>query len=239
MTARGAPRLRLAGVVALVVMSGLAGCSGGSNRNTGDPLFQQLFNAGRAALAARRGGADRPPLTRAALNTVGKSALEATLERSGIFAYLFIDAVHTRAGPGTVTTWRTEDNITLSLRNGVLIATRGLGGDLLSSEVALSPQRPGPASGARAAHVRFGDIETARVPLACDVVDLGPAPVTIVEIVHPTRHVQERCTGAGGGIDAGQIVNDYWIDSRAGIIWQSRQWAGPGIGYIAFRRLIK
>jgi hypothetical protein len=222
-------------VAALILV--LPGCTGGSDSQNGEPLFQQLFNAGRQALATRRGRRDaRPPLTRAALDTVGRPALEATLERSGIFAYLFIDAVRDDAGPGRVTIWRTEDNVTLALRSGVLIATRGLGGDLLSSDVAIARGRPGPAgSGARTAHVRTGNVKAVSVTLACDLADLGPDPVEIVEIIYPTRHLQERCTGADGG----QVVNDYWVDSRAGIIWQSRQWAGPGIGYVALRRLIK
>ncbi len=44
--------------------------------------------------------------------------------------------------------------------------------------------------------------------------------------------VQQRCSGGGG-----EVVNDYWVDSRGGLVWKSRQWAGPQIGYIRFRRL--
>ena len=224
---------------ALGLLAALSGCTGGNTANREDtqPVFTQLFSAGRQAISIRNARREsRPPLTRAALDTVGKSALEATLERSGIFAYLFIDTVRQDVHPGQITVWRTEDNITLSLRSGVLVATRGLGGDVLSTEVSLAQNRPGPtATSPRALHVRSGNAKATRFDLDCEIVDLGPDPVAIVEIVYPTRHLQERCSAAQGG----QVVNDYWVDARSDIIWQSRQWAGPQIGYIAFRRLIE
>jgi hypothetical protein len=69
--------------------------------------------------------------------------------------------------------------------------------------------------------------------LACDRQDLGPEAVTIVEIAHPARHLRETCTSSDGG----SVVNDYWVDPQRRIVWQSRQWAGPVIGYIRTRRL--
>jgi hypothetical protein len=73
-----------------------------------------------------------------------------------------------------------------------------------------------------------------RLSLACSLHDLGPAPIEIVEVAHPTRHLQERCEGGGG-----TVVNDYWVDSRPGRnqVWQSRQWAGPETGYVQIRQL--
>jgi len=68
--------------------------------------------------------------------------------------------------------------------------------------------------------------------MACSLQDLGPAPVEIVEVTYATRHLQERCEAAGS-----VVVNDYWVDSRSGRVWQSRQWAGPTIGYLRLRQL--
>ena len=222
-------------VTGVILALALAGCSSNPDQA---PLYEQLFAVGKNAVAAgraRRQPVERPPLTRAALNTVKVSSLEVTLERRDQTAYLFVSADRRDDSPGRITVWRTEDNVSLALRNGVLIATRGLGGDLVSSVVRVSGDRPGPAgSGEKQHFVRTGDIEEQTLVLACDLVDMGPDTIVIVERAHPTRHVQERCSGASG-----QVVNDYWVDPRAGIVWQSRQWAGPHIGYLRFRRLTK
>ncbi|PJE30006.1 hypothetical protein CVM52_26195, partial [Pseudooceanicola lipolyticus] len=102
------------------------------------------------------------------------------------------------------------------------------------SAVATAPDRLGPAGGGeRVMFIRTGDLEERRLGLACALQDLGPATITIVEQAQATRHLQERCTTPDGG----EIVNDYWTDARQGLVWQSRQWAGPHIGYLRIRRL--
>lgn len=220
--------MALAGILAV------AGCSGGTGASS---LFPELFSAARGSIAqkaARRTQGARPPLTRAALDQIEGAFIEATLERSGQLAYLFRSAVRRDTGPGEIVQWRTEDNVTLTLRAGLLIATRGLGGDVVSAEVPAAAGRVGPARpGARALFFRTGDLEEHRIALACDLVDLGPDPVVIVERRHPTRHLRETCTSEDGG----QVQNEYWIDSRAGIVWQSVQWAGPHVGYLRLRQL--
>lgn len=211
----------------------LAACSGGNEER---PTQLQVFEASRAAIAQRRAQkaqVARPPLTRAALDTVDVSAIEVTLERRDIFAYLIIQTERRDDAPGTIMVWRSEDNATVATRNGVVIATRGLGGDILSSSVQVSGDAPGPSGGGeRIMMIRALDNKEVALPMTCDLEDLGPEPVEIVELVHRTRHLRERCEGGGGA-----VVNDYWVDSHSGIVWQSRQWAGPYIGYMRLRRL--
>ena len=64
----------------------LQSCTGGGGGSGGDgqPLFAQLFAAGRGIVASRvNRNQPRPALTRAVLDTVGKPVLEATIERDG------------------------------------------------------------------------------------------------------------------------------------------------------------
>ncbi len=215
-------------------LSVLAGCSGGTGAT---PLFPEVFQAARGAIAqgaAKRAQSKRPPLTRAALGTVEGAFIEVTLERSGQLAYLFRSAVLQDANPGAVVQWRTEDNVTVTMRAGMVIATRGLGGDLVSAHVPAATGTLGPArSGERALFVRTGDLAEHRISLACDLGDLGAETIEIVERAHATRHLRETCEAEGGG----RVENEYWIDSRAGIVWQSVQWAGPHVGYLRIRRL--
>lgn len=219
------------GLIAGILMTG---CSRG---NDVAPLELQVAKVLRGVIAGKFAGksADRPPLTRATLNGLPGSFLEVILERSGQLAYLYVSAERRDSQPGKITVWRTEDNVSVVMRNGVLIGMQGLGGAMVSSSAMVRGNQPGPAhSGERIQFFRNLDNKKTRVVMACDVVDLGAETIVIVERNHATRHVQERCKGSGG-----TVVNDYWIDSRAGLVWRSRQWAGPNVGYLVIRRLTK
>lgn len=229
---------RLAGLAAAALLA-LAGCSRGPDA---PPTQLQVLAAARVSagnLIGKLRGTEapaRPPLTRAALDTVTVPVLEVTVERHDDWAFLFRTLERSDASPGRIEQWSTEDsNVTLTLRGGVLIATRGLGGDLLSSAVQVSDARPGPAGGGEHRQlIRNLDYRETALALSCELVDLGPETIEIVERRHATRHLQQRCEGGGG-----RVVNDYWTDPRAGILWQSRQWAGPQLGYLRLRRLVK
>ena len=221
--------LALGGMTALA----LAGCSGGTEGpGTQIEVFQR---AGELVLQSRKPPPpERPPLTRAALDELDGSFMEATVERLDLLAYLFVNAEPVDAGPGPLVVWRTDDDITLTMRGGVLVATRGLGGDILSSDTLQAPGRPGPAPGIgeRRIFQRVGGNRVQTLTLACEVTDLGPETIVIVERAHSTRHLREDCQNSDG-----RVVNDYWVSDADGLVWQSRQWAGSQVGYMFFRQL--
>lgn len=228
-------------ILALMPVLMLAGCSGGDEVPS---LELQLIRTSQTIIAARLAPeVDRPALTRAALNTVEGAFIEVTLERRDQLAYLHVNASRRDGDPGQIVVWRSDDNITLAMRNGVLIATRGLGNDVLSVNAQVSGDTPGPARGGeKAFHIRDRENKSLYLPLVCDLADLGPETIEIVETRYATHHLRETCEGGVAGGDAGrpgQVVNDYWVDARAGLVWQSRQWAGPGIGYLRVRRLTR
>ena len=236
-------------VLALLALLALAACSRG---DAVSPLELEVVKAARAAIAA--GPASKTPtpaLTRAVLDTIDGALLEVTLERRNQRAYLYVNAQRRDGGPGKVVTWRTGDDITLAMRNGVLIATRGLGGDILSATVQVAGDRPGPARGGeKSFDIRALDHKARRLTLTCTLSDLGPATIEIIDRTYATRHIRETCEGGvagysigysiGAGTGApGRVVNDYWVDAGAGLVWQSRQWAGPQTGYLRMRRVIR
>lgn len=221
-------RLVLSGAVALL----LAACSSGTEEA---PLQAQVFANTRDLIRQRVAPSDTglPPVTRAQLDALSAPALEVTAEKRAVAAYLQVNGERDEGAAGQITVWRTGDNATLTLRNGVLVGTRGLGGDILSAQVQVAGARPGPARGG--AHVlllRGGDAAARRMPLVCDLADLGPETIEIVQRRYPTRHLQQHCSGPGG-----TVSNDYWIEERAGVVRQSRQWAGPELGYLRIRQL--
>ena len=210
---------------------GLAACTSPGQEPS---LNIEIIRAIQGALKMRfEKKEERPPLTRAVLNTLEGSFLEATIESRDQLAYLFVSATLRDELPGDIVVWRTEDNVALVMRNDVLVGTKGLGNDLIASEVQIRDGVWGPAgSGERVAHLAVRDNKEQALGLACEVTDKGPQTVDIVEIRHSTRLIEEYCEGGGGS-----FTNQYWVDSRAGLIWQSRQWVGPDGGYLFIRRL--
>lgn len=177
----------------------------------------------------------RPQITRALLDSLDDTYIEVILEKDDQFAYLRPQLVKRDSTPGTVTLWLTEDAVTLTMREGVLTATRGLQNDMLSSSALVSTTGAGMGprgQGTRRYEFAALDNRSEVFTLACQVSDLGPETIEIVELTYQTRHLQERCEG-----ESGVVVNDYWVDSRSGHLWQSRQWGGPTTGYMRIRQL--
>ena len=224
-----AVRLSRRGLGALAALVLLAGCQGGVDAPSVQLQILETVEEGIRAKAAPP--PPRPALTRATLDRLDGAFLEATREQTGQTAILGVNLTRRDGSPGRITVWRAEDAVTLATRNGVLIATRGLGGDVISTEVQVAGDSPGPArGGARVLHVQALDNQAVPVRLSCTLADLGPETLTIVERRHATRHLRETCSG-----DGGTVVNDYWTEG--GLVRQSRQWAGPFIGYLKTRQL--
>ncbi|KIC22148.1 hypothetical protein RA20_01965 [Leisingera sp. ANG-Vp] len=211
----------------------LAGCTRGPEKT---PAELEVLKAVTQQISRRRSPPPEPvKLTRALLDEQTQAYIEVVIENRDAKAYLTRALERRDSSPGVIEVWRTQDNVSVSLRAGMVIATRGLGNGLLSAQVPAAEGVAGPAhGGARRYTVRADGNGQAALAMACSLTDLGPEAVEIVEEVHATRHLQERCESSSG-----VVVNDYWVDSRPGStrIWQSRQWAGPETGYLRIRQL--
>ncbi len=226
----------LRGVVGVLGLATVLGCTQGDERT---PLSLEVAQTLRDSLRRK----DPPPplvLTRALLDTVPVPQLELIYEQTDDRNFLVLHVVTSDDLAGRVEVWRNPGDQTFTFRDGMLISTRGLPEILLSGQVpAVRDGRAGPGrDGARTYVYRAGDFESANVRLACSVADQGAQQLEIVEQQYPVHHLRETCIeeqGASG--PSGKIVNDYWIDSRDGRLWQSRQWLGPKTGYIQTRLL--
>lgn len=156
--------------------------------------------------------------------------MEVIIEHTETEAYVFLDDTLRDSSPGLIRVWRSQDGAQISTRNGIIINTRGLGGDVMSAEVPVSSDGAGPShSGAQTLQVRAGANTVWPAALTCDLVDLGPRTIEIVELQYATRHLRQTCE-AHANETQGVVINDYWVDSGRGIVWQSRQWARPATG---------
>lgn len=149
--------------------------------------------------------------------------LYAELPSRGATATLAIEAVN-----GTVTTWRTADNVTLSFDDGVLVSTRGLGFDLMGAGaektlMALAGGDPGPYR--RQYRYLDGENHTAYLTAGCTVHHRGSEEVEGRTLLRQDEVCETFHIG---------ITNVFWFDF-AGRMARSRQWIGPEIGYVETR----
>lgn len=133
-----------------------------------------------------------------------------------------------RAG---VETFSSSDDVTVTLRNGVLEQTRGLGRDLMSSMQG-SGARPGHAAGqwSRSWQVLGADDAVVTLTLACAARSAGVQPINLDGQVFTVTRWDERCTGHGI-----EVTNQFYTGSD-GMIRQSKQWLGPDAGYLLLKR---
>ena len=222
---------RLFGALALLGL--LAACGN-------DPQRVQ-YGAIAKSLSARIGGAGKAAkpqvdpallLTPTVLQAIPGPVMVVQVEKDG------------RAGPmlpivtnGTVTTWRSPDKIAVNLEAGLVISTRGFSHDLLSAEVSeslalIASGQAGPASRIHRHLGREDQVET--TAWTCSVSAGKPGLLTVTGTEHPVRPMREACTGSAGAIE-----NRYWVGLRDGIIWRSRQWVSPEIGYLVLQNVAK
>ena len=167
-------------------------------------------------------------MTRADIEKYGIPILRAVIPARGADALLTISDAK-----GDVVTWTTTDGTTFSLRNGVLIQTRGLGPDLMSADV------PSVAALLRdgGTHQRLyfflgADDRTTRRTYDCTVKVVGRETIQVFDKPHNVTRVAETCVRG----QSSQISNDYWIEGQT--VRQSSQWASGQIGVIVFQRVV-
>lgn len=143
--------------------------------------------------------------------TPGEPLLEITLPAQGARATL------KRVGVNSdVETWQSGDGVSVSLRRGVVVATRGLGFDLMGADAGptLAALSGGPAGPYRH-QMRYltGDNHSTYLSASCTL--------TRVDGRHEEACVTHR----------GRFTNLYFLNS-AGQILRSRQWIATEIGYM-------
>lgn len=216
----------------------ITACSGGGDTASGQSqVIVETIKAGNFGKRKAQ-PTPAPVITRALLNTITIGSLEARLENTGSTAYMIPVATRVNSGPGKITVWKTGlSGENVIMRNGVLVGTKGLSNDLSSADGsvtvrALKSRKS--MTGGKTYYFRLDDNSTQQIRLQCDIQNLGNQSIEIVGKLFATTHMREVCSN-----ETGRITNDYWVDSRDSTVWKSRQWGGPNLGYLGFRRLKK
>ena len=222
---------------AFVVAGLVAGCTGGTDvvsSQTG--RYVTLIDSLQTGLF--QDAPELPNVTRALLDGLTVPSLEVRVPKRDGLAYLVPLVSRQDAALGRLDTWRTGDGTQLTLRSGVIVASRGLGDDVTSSD------RRGSIAfvtgeSAQSWPLRL-DVQTSaegvvRHDFNCTGSRSGSQTLEIVERAFPVRVLTESCVGTDGQ----RIENQYFVDTRDGTVWQTNQWFGEKIGYMATRVLKK
>lgn len=222
--------IRLVSVALILAL--LSAC--GSEKQQASPLVQAMGAVAKSAVsraaAKRAGGAEAAapaPVTRADLEKYGTPILRAVVPARGADALLTPSDIK-----DGVVTWSTSDGTTFTLRDGILIQTRGLGPDLMSAQVPSVGQLLTAGGTHRRVYYFLGaDDQTTRRTYDCAVTIKGKETIVIMERSHSVTRVTETCSRPQG-----TISNEFWIEGST--VRKSRQLLSGGAGFVDFERII-
>ncbi len=215
-------------LLAIALCLAAAACSSEGRAPLADVLVERI--------GALIPGSPPPPSTDGRAEALTRAAVEAagaTLIRAGLAAEtgrFVMSGVSENAG---FVTYASRLSQSVTLQGGLVTASRGIGFDLLAVEFAANdpvarPRAPDdwPQRVARTYVFPAPDPRGKRVTVTCRFIASGTATLEIVERVHHTRRILERCAG-----DA-TFDNLHFADAETGFVWQTQQWLGPRQGAI-------
>lgn len=124
-----------------------------------------------------------------------------------------------------VETWLSVDDISLSFQQGVLVASRGLGFDLMGANADATLQAMAGQGGPvyrRQMRYLTGDHQSTYLMAGCSMAFKG---MDVVNGKHLERF-EEKCQARRH-----VFTNVFWRNA-SGMIVQSRQWISPEVGYL-------
>ncbi|WP_319825137.1 YjbF family lipoprotein [Thalassovita sp.] len=171
-------------------------------------------------------------VTRQQLEQVRTPLLFAQLESAQTYATMVPAGKN-----GDVVTWQSGDHRALSLQQGVVVATRGLGDDLMGSDAdGVVAMLHGRATGQEYTRVHSyldGEYQPKFQSFRCRQDAATVQNLEIVKEIHVVTRIEESCFSPDGG-----MANTYWVGSD-GTVWKSRQWISPVLGYMETELLVR
>jgi Group 4 capsule polysaccharide lipoprotein gfcB, YjbF len=217
----------------LLALSLITACGSYGGVDT-PPVFRvagEVAKGAAEAVRSRKGGGNAAPAappSREEIEKAGKPILRVVIPARGSDAFLTISD-----DKGDVVTWITKDGTTFSLRNGVLTQTRGLGPDLMSSEVpSVATLLSDGATYQRLFFFLGPDDRMGRRTYDCTVKVVGKDTIEVFARKHAITRVTETCTRPQGS----KITNDFWIEGQT--VRQSSQWVSGPVGVAVFQRVV-
>lgn len=213
----------------IALIAGLTGC-GPLSEGRSSVQLKDAALAAVSALTDSESTADAAPdagLTREAIDAAPVKLLRLSLisgSATGILAE--------GGRNGSKVTWLSNAGFGFTFDEGLVVATRGTGGDLIGADVSAAI-RSLDAGGNHTRTLDFLDSldQIQQLIVQCQTVITGRETITIFERDYVTSVIEETCAGGDE-----TFKNTYWRDEK-GVIWQSRQWISSHAGYLGYQRL--
>lgn len=213
--------MRLAAVAGLAL---LAACSSKDDVSEAPGIGNVLTDRLKAVLSGEKPTDIRAALTPENIAAFTMPLLLAEREREDLAA-TFVPVGVT----GPITVWQTPAGGQLTIKNGVVITTRGYGFDIHSSDVDATFDRiaAGDGTAVRVQYFMTGEGKMTLRSMACRYTS-GPGGEVAMygRVERKTRIVKELCRTS-----TDEFANVYLFDGK-GDLWQSRQWFGPKVGMV-------
>lgn len=207
----------------IAALASLAAC-GPLNKGSGSQqIAQQIVGKLRGNAPAAAPPAISPEIANAGPGNV----LLVTLRARGAVAPMV------RAGQnGNQTTWVSPGKISMTFENGILISTRGLGDDLMGSDIPGLRAAINAGSGTITRTVSYLNSEDQIVTqsLTCTIRSVGAEEIALLTGPRTLNRVNEACKGARLAFE-----NAYWLDGATFV--KTLQVVSASQGYIDTEQL--
>lgn len=175
-----------------------------------------------------------PQVTRAQMQALGRPVVFITVPRFGT-AQPEVEL----AKNGAFRTYMGGDQTTVTLRNGVVTATRGLLVDLIGQDLSITPKAmfggSFPKTYTRSQRSLTGEGVLATYTYTCALApNAQDETLTLFGLQHRVRQYSELC-----GNEKRAFKNSYWVDRGTGIVWQSHQSVSKEVGHVIVQRVIR
>ncbi|WP_162561669.1 YjbF family lipoprotein [Yoonia vestfoldensis] len=129
---------------------------------------------------------------------------------------------------GARVTWIGSANLSVTMENGIVVATRGLPRDLMGADTVQTWAAIRAGGGTAERRHDFLDNLDQISPrvLQCSIASMGPDPFERREQTYNTTRFEEKCVS-----EQLQFTNIYWVN-RQGQIIRSLQAVSPDAGYL-------
>lgn len=205
----------------------LTGCSNQPETNV-NPL--QIL---RSVINARKAPAGQPPqpavIANAVANTTGP--LELGVRADDQTKWLMLIGIEQN---GAYTTYGAANRTSITMRHGIVTATRGLGGDLMSVNISeveplILGRRNGQAT--REMHFLGGEDKTVTLTFSCTIKVGKSIPVKAGAVNTTAQVITETCSSKDL-----YFTNTYLVNAQGRSVG-SRQWLGDAIETLDFQTL--
>jgi hypothetical protein len=207
--------------LALTLIAGLSACS--SDPDNSNLLSDFIGGKGEVVV---------PDETFLAYEAAGAPALVKSLQSTSNAFTVFVRQTTNAKGEET---WISLDKLSLGMKSGMIMATRGLGADQLAGD----PYQTLAAvkAGRNAVPERFithinGDSQAETLAFRCSVSFQKQAPVDLGGYTANTDLYYEDCRNTQT-----KFRNFFWVERGSRKLVQSRQWISESLGSVALRTL--